>query len=113
MTSTTMRSAAASFFSRRNKCLVVTLMGTLGMLVLFINTGIFTPAPVYTGELCKLDEIKVMKNVDKKKFAGDWYAAFTKGSTNPLLSSILDFSDVKINFVIKDEKDYEVRSGNV
>lgn len=111
MASGSKRVTTGGFFSRRNKCLVVTLMVTMGVLVLFINAGIFTAAPVYTGEPCKLDSIKVQKYIDKKKFAGNWYAAFTKGSNNPLLSSLLEFSDVKINFVYHDDANYTIRSG--
>lgn len=105
------RVTTSGFFSRRNKCLVVTLVLTAGLLVLFMSAGMFTATPVYTGELCKLEDVKVQKYIDKKKLAGNWYAAFTKGSNNPMLATLLEFSDVKVNFVYNDDNNYTIRSG--
>lgn len=98
-------------FSRRNKCLVVTLTLTIAALVMLMNAGLFAAPPVYTGSLCKVEDIKLQKDFDKKKFAGSWYGASTKGSSNPFLASLLEFSDVKVNFVIKDDNNYDVKSG--
>ncbi|WAR10028.1 PURP-like protein [Mya arenaria] len=97
-------------FSRRNKCLVVTLIFTIALLIFLMNAGLFSNVSSYTGELCKVDDIPLQKNLNKKKFSGNWFVSNIKGLDNKLLATMMDFSDVKINFVYKDENNYDIRS---
>ena len=100
-----------TLFSRRNKCLFIALFTTVLFIILLLNVGVFTSAPTYTGELCKLDEIQVQGGFDKKKFSGNWYATFTKGLDNSLLATLLDFYDVKMNFILRDDGEFDIKSG--
>ncbi|KAL4216893.1 DNA-binding proteins Bright/BRCAA1/RBP1 and proteins containing BRIGHT domain [Mactra antiquata] len=99
-----------NFFSRRNKCLVFSLILAAVIILLMLNSDVLKSAPKYTGELCKLDDIELQKNFDKKKFAGNWYGAYTKGLDSGLLASVLQFYDVKINFIPQDDGNYLVKS---
>ncbi|KAH3770742.1 hypothetical protein DPMN_172035 [Dreissena polymorpha] len=96
--------------SRRNKCLVFTLFLTVGALIMLINAGMFSSNVGFTGGVCNLDDIPLQQNFDKKKFAGNWYATQTKGMENKLLATLLDFYDVKVNFILKNDDQYDVKS---
>ncbi|XP_053385471.1 purpurin-like [Mercenaria mercenaria] len=101
---------SGTIFSRRNKCLFLAIFSTVLFFILLLNIGVFSSVPTYTGELCKLDEIQVQGSFDRKKFAGNWYATFTKGLDNSLLANLLDFYDVKTNFILRDNGDFDIKS---
>jgi len=111
MTSPAGKRSNGGFVSRRKKCIVVSLFVSIAFFLLLINAGLFSSTGSYTGELCHLEDIPLQRSFDRKKFAGAWFGSMTKGLDNKLLASLLDFYDVKMNFVYKDEKEYGVKSG--
>lgn len=102
-----------TFFTRRNKCLVFSLALTAVVILWMLNSDALKSAPKYTGELCKLEDIELQHNFDKKKFAGSWYGAYTKGLDSGLLASLLQFYDVKVNFETQDDGNYKIKSGKL
>ena len=102
----------STFFTRRNKCLVISIFGTSILILLFMNSGIFSSS-TSRGNLCKLSDIEVQEDFDKSRFAGSWYGAYTKGMTNSLVSKLLEFYDVKIKFILKDDGNFDIISGTL
>lgn len=97
--------------SRRNKCLIATLLITCVFIILILNANLFNKEEaINTDNICKLDEIELQKNFDKAKFAGNWYVTFTKGLDSSLLASLLEFYDVKVNFVLEENGQFGIKS---
>lgn len=107
----TSKSVFGTIFTRRNKCLIVILFVTVLFFIFLLNIGVFSSVPSYTGDLCKLDEIPVQDGFDKKKFSGNWYVTYTKALESSLLATLMDFYDVKINFVHNDGGAFDIKSG--
>jgi len=103
-------SRGASLLTRRNKYVMVSLVGVLVCLIMLMNAGLFSSGPVYSGELCKVDDVEVQEDFDRAKFAGSWYGTYTKGMDNSLMATLLEFADVKVNFILKENGNYDLRS---
>lgn len=101
-----------TIISRRNKCLILTLTLTIGFIILFLNAGVLVTVDdyEYTGELCKLKDIPLQKDFDKKKFSGNWFAGSIKGPENAVIAKLLQFYDVKVNFTLDENGDFLVKS---
>lgn len=89
---------------------MVVLFSALIILILLIQAGLFQGPPSYTGELCSLEDIKLQKDFDKEKFSGVWYGTYTKGLDSKVLAALLEFTDVKINFQLKKDGNFDLKS---
>ena len=101
---------------RTCKCKLLCFGAVSFVFMLFILSNIvsYSRTPAYlssSDKVCKVDEIELQNDIDLEQFGGSWYATYTKGMENKLLAYFLEFYDVKTKFTLKEDGNFELRSG--
>ena len=102
---------------RTCKCKILCFGVVIFVLMLFILSNIvsYVRTPTYSSSIsdkvCKVDEIVLQSDIDLERFEGSWYATYTKGMENKLLAYFLEFYDVKTKFTLKEDGNFELKSG--
>ena len=103
---------------RTCKCKILCFGVVIFILMLFILSNIvsYVSTPTYSSTLdkvCKLNEIELQNDIDLEQFEGYWYATYTKGMENKLLAYFLEFYDVKTKFTLKEDGNFDLKSGEL